>query len=145
MQKYITCKEVTKEILDSLAVGDLVKINDWSRPMRVKGVSKNYAVMTQNVFGKTSYSVIEKKPWGGVRHNAMRGGCFHCGPDHWLFGSPEYDYTFEDKEKVKLYLQSFETGKSELSHRYSIPICEIHYKKPTGKKKEGAAVDGEKV
>jgi hypothetical protein len=130
MHKYITCKEVTKEVLDSLQVGDLVKINAWGQPMRVRGTSENYAVMAQNVFGKTYYSVIEKKPRTAGNHNEMIRGLFHCGPDFWLFGPPfEFAYKFDDAAAVQRYLQSFETGESELSERSSIPIHLIQIKK----------------
>jgi hypothetical protein len=129
MQKYITCKEVTKEILDSLAVGDLVKINDWARPMTVRGVSENYAVMTQNVFGQLNNSIIEKKPWGGKKHFDMVGGRFHYGPDTQFFCSPVFEYEFDNDESIKKYLNSYETGESKLLHRYAKPIHEIQYKK----------------
>ena len=32
--------EITKEVLDNIKVGMLVKINDWKRPMKVVGVSE---------------------------------------------------------------------------------------------------------
>lgn len=129
MKGYTKHTEIIKEVLDQLKVGDLVKVNDWKKPMKIKGVSENYAVMTQKQFKDTYYSVIEKKPWDGVRHNAMIGGHFHCGKDFWLFGVPiDFDYNFEDEEAVGRYLQTFESGLNELSHRNAIPILELHVK-----------------
>lgn len=37
---YTTYEEVTREVLDSVKVGDLIKVNDWKKPMKVKAVSK---------------------------------------------------------------------------------------------------------
>lgn len=125
---YTTYTEVTEEVLDTIKVGDLVKVNDWKKPMKVRGVSKNYAVMTENNFGKIYYSVIEKKPWDGVLRNEMVGGHFHCGRDNWIFGDPYFDYNFDNAEGVAQYLQTFETGKTELSVRNAIPILELHIK-----------------
>lgn len=128
MKKYIVHTTITKEILDTIKVGDLIKINNWKKPMRVKGVSENYVVMTQKNFGKTWYSVLEKKHWQGIRRNEMRGGYFHCGTDHWIFGLPGIDYDFEDVEQINKYLKSFEEGKSELSVRTLIPILKLQIK-----------------
>ena len=54
-------EQVTKKLLDSIKFGDLVKVNDWKKPLRVKGVTNNYFAMTINQFGKTVYSICEKK------------------------------------------------------------------------------------
>jgi len=121
-------KEVTKEILDTIKIGDLVKVNDWEAPMRIKGVSKNYAVMTRKMFGKIHYSVIEKKPWDGIRHNAMIGGHFHCSTDSWIFGDPHFNYEFDDLNAINEYLQKFEDNVVQLSERNGIPIHKIQIK-----------------
>lgn len=125
MSNYVTYEEVTKEVLDKIKTGDLVKINDWKKPMRVKGVSKNYVAMVQKQFKDTYYSVIEKKPWDGTRHNAMCGGCFHCGKDDWIFGSAEFNYDFDNQEAVNKYLDEFEREETHLSVRNAIPISAI--------------------
>lgn len=132
-KEYTHYENVTREILDAIKVGDLIKINDWEKPMKVKAVSDNYFVMTRSVFGKPCYSVCSKLPWGGIRYNAMRGGMFHCGTDTWLFGHPltcDYEklYSFDNEESNKLYLQSFEDGESELSARTSVPIYNLYIK-----------------
>jgi len=128
-RKYVDYSEITKEILDSVEVGDLIKVNDWKKPMRVKGVTENYFVMAKNQLGNTYYSVCEKKPWGGIRHNSMIGGMFHVGKDSWLFGCAGFDYKFDDEEAVKKYLQTFEMGESELSQRNAIAIAQLFIKK----------------
>lgn len=128
MGEYKTYDEITKELLDGIVVGDLVKVNDWKKPLRVKAVSENYFVMATKAFGKTIYSVCEKKRWDGIMYSAMRGGMFHVGRDSWIFGWLG-GYDFDNPKTANKYLQSFERGKSELSPRSAIPIYEIHIKR----------------
>lgn len=42
---YVRYSNVTREILDTVCVGDLIKINEWKVPLRVKAVSENYFVL----------------------------------------------------------------------------------------------------
>ena len=131
--KYTHYTNVTKEILDSIKVGDLVKVNGWKKPMQVKAVSTNYFVMTRKQFGETWYSVCSKLPWDGIRYNAMVGGMFHCGRDAWIFGCPlsvDYPdlYRFENEEVNRKYLQKFEEGEYELSVRGSVAIYDLYVK-----------------
>ena len=133
MNKYIHYENVTRDILDKVKIGDLIRVNDWSKPMRVKAVSDNYFVMTQKNFGKTYYSVCSKLPWDGFRHNKMVGCMFHCGPDSWVFGSPltiDYDgaYEFNNEEFNEKYLKSFEDGESHISERRGIAIYDLYIK-----------------
>ena len=132
-KEYVHYTDITREILDTIKVGDLVKINDWTKPLRVKAVSENYFVMVSNLFGKPMYSVCSKLPWKGVRHNAMTGGMFHCGADTWIFGSPlslQYEnlYRFENEEANQAYLQEFENGEAEISERNGVPIYDLYVK-----------------
>lgn len=128
MKQYERYENVTKEILDSIEVGNFVKINDWKRPMKVVGVSENYFCMIQKVCGEICYSVCEKKPWGGIRYNAMRGGMFHCGTDNMVFGYGNFDYKFNDEKQIENYLKAFENGEVELSQRTSCPIYVLYVK-----------------
>lgn len=133
---YKIYTEITKELLDSVREGDLIKVNDWTAPYKVMGVSENYFVMQRYNFGKLWYSVCEKKPWPGIRHNAMRGGMFHVSTDNWIFGSPvffEGEYDFTNKEKTDAYLQTFERGEAALSERRGYPITQIAIKKAAKK------------
>lgn len=122
---YYCCESVTKEVLDKILVGALVKVNDWRSPMRVVGVSENYFCMVKKCFGKTLYSVCEKKLWSGIRYNKMVGGMFHVGTDNMVFGAPGFDYEFKDPKQIKKYLEMFESGGIELSVRSSVPIYRI--------------------
>jgi len=126
---YERIRDITKADLGRVKVGDLIRINDWKKPMRVKGVSENYFVMVQKNFGEAYYSVCEKKPWGkdGARRNEMVGGMFHCGTDNMIFGATE-DYSFESAKETWEYLRKFEWGEIELSVRTSIPIRQMFLK-----------------
>lgn len=133
-KNYEHYDNVTKEILDTIKVGDLIKVNDWNKPMRVRAVSDNYFVMTQKNFGDLWYSVCSKLPRKEGSYNSMRGGMFHCSKDDWLFGSPlqlEYKdlYTFENEEANQKYLQHFEDGKGRLSERNGIAIYDLYVKR----------------
>lgn len=132
-KEYMHYNNITKEILDTIKVGDLIRVNDWKKPMRVKAVSDNYFVMTQILFGDLYYSVCSKLPWDGVRHNSMVGGMFHCSTDNTLFGSillSDYPdlYKFENAESNQKYLQEFENGNLELSERRGIAIYDLYVK-----------------
>ena len=132
-KNYIHYDNVTRDILDTVGVGDLIKVNDWKQPMRVKAVSKNYFLMTSKVFGDTCYSVCSKLPWSGNVYNSMRGGMFHCSTDNMIFGSvlsSDYPnlYKFENEEANQKYLQEFENGNLELSQRRGIAIYDLYVK-----------------
>lgn len=85
--------EITKELLDSIEVGDFVKCNDWKKPMIVVAVSKNYFIMVQRHFDTFAYSICEKLPCK-YSYNRYNKGMFRIGPDNY-YGY--YDY-FETKE-----------------------------------------------
>lgn len=138
---YKKYTNITKEILDSICVGDLIKINDWKRGLRVKGVTENYFVAATKAFGETIYSVCEKKLWGGIKHNRMTGNMFHMGTDGWVFGAPSWynfnktgEYDFDNLEAITAYLNTFELPEgagdhSFLSPRRAVPIRVIYIKK----------------
>lgn len=135
-KQYVHYSDITREILDTIKVGDLIKVNDWTKPMRVKAVSENYFVMTRKQFKDTYYSVCSKLPWDGVKHNNMIGGMFHCGSDDWIMGSSlcvdhEKVYEFNDPEVSALYLQEFENGETHISERNGIPIYDLYIKSNT--------------
>ncbi|MEG0898335.1 MAG: hypothetical protein RSF40_01315 [Oscillospiraceae bacterium] len=138
MNDYKTYDEITKEVLDTVSVGDLIKVNDWKKPMRVVGVSENYFVMIEKLFGRTFYSVCEKITLpDGYLHNDMQGGKFHCSTDNMIFGYVPKDfdmengkqYDFDNEDWVKEYLQAFENKEIELSVRTGVAIKTIEIKK----------------
>lgn len=125
--KYQYYGEITKDILNTIKVGDLIKINEWKKPMRVVGVSDNYFCMIMKVAGKVCYSVCEKKAWQGIKYNAMIGGMFHCSTDNMVFGY-DISYKFDNDNEIKRYLQAFEDGKIGLSYRNAVPIFKLYIK-----------------
>ncbi|MEG2178904.1 MAG: hypothetical protein RRY15_08535 [Bacteroidales bacterium] len=139
MNNYEIHKEITKDVLDNIRIGDMIKVNDWKKPMKVRGVSENYFVMTQNQFCRTYYSVCEKNPREiGYLHNEIVGGKFHCGSDNMIFGfvSKNFDfnndnwkqYDFDNQDWISEYLSAFESKEIELSERNGISINTITVK-----------------
>lgn len=140
MQKYTAYSDITKELLDSIEVGDLIKVNDWKRPLRCKGTTDDYFVMSTKQFGSTCYSVCEKQRWNGGNHNGMVNGKFHVGRDGWIFGSSAWlpfgkgNYDFDNYEATIAYLKTFELPQDNQDHsfislRSGIPILTIQIKK----------------
>jgi len=127
-KQYVVYESITKELLDTVNVGDLILTNDSKQPLRVYGVSPNYFVMARRAFGQWLYSVCEKKPWEGIRYNSMVGGMFHIGTDNFVFGNPE-GYDFTNPNVVKSYLDLFESGETELSLRRSVPLTRLAIKR----------------
>lgn len=119
-------KEITREILDSVKIGDYVRCNDWKRSMKVVGVSENYFVMAIKAFGRWIYSVCEKTPFKGIRHNSLIGGYFSIGTDNYSFGVPMKNaYEFDNEEFISKYLKAFEEKDCELSMRRSCALISI--------------------
>lgn len=132
MKNIYRDKEITKEILDSIKVGDKVRCNDWERAKEVVGVSPNYFVMATRCFGKWLYSVCEKKPFKGIRYNVLVDGYFSIGTDNYVFGFPNYNaYEFDSYSFISKYLKAFEGGECELSMRKSCELTEIEVRRST--------------
>jgi hypothetical protein len=139
--------EITRELLDSIQIGDLVAIQGWDDMLEVRAVSDNYFVMASPLPDKEGlYSICEKMPCG-FSHNDMRKGLFHCGTDFWIFGyiNPDDDfsddpngeenlYTFTNQKFNASYMASLESGKTKLSSRTSVPIYELYLKRKDGAK-----------
>lgn len=132
-KEYEVYTDVTKDVLNSVKPGDLVKFNDWKRPYRVKGVSENYFVAAMKMFGQNWYTICEIKRWPGVRYNAMIGGMFHIGPDNMVFGwggwPDGHEYDFDDQNATAEYLKALELGDIEISQRRACPVYSIAIKR----------------
>lgn len=116
-------EDIKRDILDKIKKGYLVKLNNWKVPFRVMLSSENYFVMIRKQFGKTRYSVCDKK-------NLI------SGTDDRIFGylpKGEYDYEnislYENEEFLNEYLESFEKGETKISPRNRIKLTEVYYKK----------------
>lgn len=123
---YKTYNEISTELLDSLKVGDMVKFDSEKTSYKIKGVSKNYIVMTQNLFGKIYYCIVPKKPMK-YGHNVcylpdcgFHNGSFVHAPDAWIFGCDIDDdnlYEFNNENSTNLYLQQLEDEETQISIR----------------------------
>lgn len=89
---------LTKEVLDSIKVGDRVKCNGWKKPMKITAVSENYFIMTQNLFGRVYYSICEKLP-SKITCNHYNEGMFRIGADNY-YGYYDYDNKEECEEAL---------------------------------------------
>lgn len=128
MADYIGFYPVTKEDLDTVKPGDYIKVNNWYRGMKVRAVSENYIICANKSFdGKFVYSVISKNP-ASFTHNNIRENLCYCGKDNQIFGDLGFDYDFDDESKCRQYIQKFETGELEISHRRSEAIYRIALK-----------------
>ena len=120
----------TRELLDSVKPDDFVWINDWDHPFLVKCVSANYFVMIGFDDGEQMYSICSKKPFPGECHNGVCFGDFYCGPDFWAFGSAlagKYKdlYSFTNKIANRKYMESLESGETQISMRRMAKINQI--------------------
>lgn len=111
-------KKITIQILNSIKIGNFIKINDWDNFLEVKAISKNFIIIAD----ENEYSIISKIP--RIYENQ---GMFFCGPDNWIFGSTlsaEYEnlYKFINEKANNLYLSELESGKTALSERNSVAI-----------------------
>lgn len=118
-------KDITKELLNTVDVGDLIKCNDWKIPLRVKAISENYFVMIGKVFGKTEYSICQKQLPNWSR-NYVSGNNFIIGLDNMLFNTIG-DYAIE--ENTKELLRNLESGEYAMSVKNSVDLTLISIKK----------------
>lgn len=111
-------KQITlnKEELDKIKPGQFVKINNWYRGLKVKAITENYIIAAKKSFDGFIYSVIYKHP-ANFNHNKIVKDKYYCGTDNKIFGDMYFDYNFDDIEKIQDYLNRFESGELEISHR----------------------------
>ena len=108
--------EITKELLDSIEVGDFVKCNEWKKPMIVVAKSDNYFIMVQRHFNTFLYCICEKLACKRS-YNYYTKGMFRIGPDD-HYGA--YNY-FETKECEEALIR--------LEDGYDYSCCSEEYKK----------------
>ncbi|MEG0409108.1 MAG: hypothetical protein RR623_09565 [Bacilli bacterium] len=121
--------EITLDLLNSLVIGDKVKINDWKQPLTVKGISENYVIMNRRYKGDNySYAIIEKKK-SSYRHNGREwNDMFICGTDDRVVGSV-YGYAFNNQKYIDGYLDYLETSEIDISYRNRVCIEYISIRK----------------
>lgn len=106
---YEIYEHPTKEILDSVGVGDLVKISDWKKPYKVMAVSKDHFVMIAKRFKDTYYSICSKVP-SEDNYNNMKKGFFFAGALQWNFIK---SYDWNSKESMADLLNDLENPEVE--------------------------------
>ncbi len=107
------------DTVNSLKAGQIISINDWTSPMLVSGVSEHFVVAHD---AADEYTIISKTPAPeGCHHNGGVQGQCYCGPDFWSFGHWE-GYRFDDPVWNNNYLNSLETGETEISERHRASI-----------------------
>lgn len=123
--------EITKDVIDSLGVGDIFKINCWDIEMTVKGISANYIIASNG----ERYTIISKtKGTAKMNYNGRDySNKYYCAADDWIFGHPDkidYPdiYIFNTKESVDVYLNSLEKGETRMSVRNREPINILYVK-----------------
>lgn len=117
-KEYIE-KDITKELLNSVKVGDVVKCNDWKRGIKVIGVTENFFLMATPMFKKTLYSVCCKRQ--------LPNDKFEIGVDNLLFGHV-CEYKFDIQENIDDYLNDFENGEIKISGRNYTILSKIAIK-----------------
>lgn len=133
MKQYETYQKenITKELLNSLKVGDLVKVNAWKKPMRIVATSENFFIMLRKHFDTYMYSICEKNKRGtayNLLYKPNRGydeDEFVCGKDNYVFG--KFDY--ENEEDCKKALKELESGEMEVSTRSGLGISLLSVKR----------------
>ena len=122
--------DITKELLNTIKVGDFIKVNTWKRPMKVVAVSENFFIMWKKHFGTWAYSICEKNKRGYERnliyrpHNGFMADEFVCGhDDHYT----KYDYS--DEKECKKALKDLESGELEVTTRHGWGIWHLEIKR----------------
>lgn len=118
---------VTKELLNSVEVGNLVKCNDWKKPMKVIGVSDNYFMMIRKTPKGIVYSICEKKRCNHTRNDYTKG-CFRIGTDN-IIGGIDFYGDWANKDDINQYLNRLENGEIELSARTTVNLSRLKIEK----------------
>lgn len=120
---------ITKELLNTIKVGDLIKINTWKKPMRVVGVSENYFIMRHKLFNDTYYSICEKNK-RGYEHNMCYRPSSGFMADEFVCGHDDHygAYNYCNDEEVLRALDALEKGELGVTTRYGLGIYHIEIK-----------------
>lgn len=126
----MTAYEINHEIMHLLP-GDEFYINNWREPMIVAGRSRHFIVAYNPNFREKDkayeYTVIPIPA-------SLDDPVPECGPDFWIFGyhcnsATKEFYDFKNPVWVAEYLQSFESGESQISQKRCAPIVRLRKSK----------------
>lgn len=114
--EYYTKAVITKELLDSIKIGDRIICNDWTTALTVSGVSDNYFIMYRKLKKCPSYTngieySICKKIKTEYTNNYLTPDYFSIGTDNSTFN--QYDHSKE--QDTIIILKQLEQGKIQLS------------------------------
>lgn len=119
---YELFERPTKELLDTIKVGDMIKCNNWKESYKVKAVSENYFIATRPFFGDAMYTICHKAN-AGFNHNGIIPDLPYIGPDNYVFGN--YDYKDDCDDAIK----ELESGEMEVSVRNGVALYQIQIKR----------------
>ena len=128
MNEYFGIYPVTKEDLDKIKIGDYVKINNWSRGMKVRQVSDNYILCASRSFdGQFRYAVISKTPIEFTK-NDITEKHYYYGKDNTISDGYHIFYNFDDDNICREYIRKFDAGELKISHKVREPIYRLSLK-----------------
>lgn len=122
--------DITKELLNTIKVGDFIKVNTWKRPLKVIAVSENFFIMWKPHFKTYVYSICEKNKRGYEHnlfyrpHNGFMADEFVCGSDNYFD-----KYNYSDERECRKALKELESGKLEVTTRYGWGIWHLEIKR----------------
>lgn len=124
----MTNAEILK-VINSLQVGNMVQINDWDKPMIVRGVSEHYVVVSNLFDNDCEYTILSREP-NTIAYNGIPCGACICAADWWLFGIlldgyNDFEYHFANQDWTTKYLESLEKGETEMSLKNRAIITNI--------------------
>lgn len=127
-------EKITSKVIESIDVGDFIKINDEKRGMKVRAISQNYILLANKCFGtQYLYSIMSKHPAKFTKNNIIKG-LYYRGIDDRLFGFSSQSnlyasYDFENVLFLKDYLQALELGAISISQRNATAINTLYIRK----------------
>lgn len=119
---YEVFERPTKELLDTIKVGDMIKCNNWKESYRVKVVSENYFIATRPFFGNVLYTICHKDK-AGFQHNSIVEDLPYIGPDDYVFGNFSYKDDYDDA------IKELEAGEMSVSERNGVALYSIQIKR----------------
>ena len=111
------------EKVSDLKIGDRIRINLRAESFYVCGVSDRFVLAHRG----NEYTIISKEPTDYL-YNGIQAGAIICGADWWVLGWHE-GYDFFDPAWVERYLQSLESGETEISSRRREEIVWLEVKR----------------
>lgn len=122
--------DITKELLNTIKVGDFIKVNTWKRPLKVIAVSENFFIMWRPFIKTWLYSICEKSK-RGYEHNLWYRPNNGFMADEFVCGSDDHytKYNYSDEKECQKALKELESGKLEVTTRHGWGIWHLEIKR----------------